>query len=945
MELPSVVGENCLPSPGIERKGPRIMTAKNRSFLSKWVGAMVGGKSPSAKSNRISPRLGLEALEKRENPAFNITIGVGPLANITPTINGSVVTMTPTANDATIGISDLTGYLTSPSITEIIIPTSTNGAQAGDIVWTGGTLSAIGLGMTKQLTLVQSASTKGGVIDIDDYSISGNALNGITLNLIGDATDVTSSPTGIRMSIGQLDNGITNLNVTAYDTIEVNQVQANGSISISTSSMNLIDGLIAGNSPSILGTITLQGSTNIDILNNTNYLLLASGQITVGGGVQSLNNTGLNLQSDTAVVINAPLGDVGGLAPIGQLLLSGPGDISINSKITADSILIDPLNPNFDLTMGGGAIILNINTAGPTVLDNNGSLTIGAGPTDYYVFGGGFNAPTTLSDINLSGTIASLGQPISIGNLVLQTNGGIDTTNKGVSPLGGNITLGQNNGSITGINNLVSLSLNAGSGGTTTVVPAVANLAQVIVQNSASTNFQGKVNITNLNIQQPNGSINFQNTAAVGQIQSSKTTNAVINFQQKGAVAGPLFGAVDINKGGTGSSGNTTLTIANGQTGSNYIGTFSVSNGILQINQSFPTTSVVVNGGVFTGLGTVGAVTTATAAAKVINPGAPPNAVGTLRVTTVNLGPSTTAQFDLQTQGQLNNDRIVASTGVILSGASLQVSLVKQYYPVNGSRYTIINNGSLTPVAGTFFGLPEGSTFSAGGASFVITYAGGDGNDVVVTAINTGVGNTGYVNYLYSTILNRAADPAGQSNYVGLLDGGAARQTVVNAIWNSAEHRVKQVQSWYTKFLGRSADFAGLNNYVNQLLSGKSQETVMTQILISPEYQLKNPPVTAYVNSLFQNLLNRPPTAPELASWSNIMLSGTSRANVVNAFLFSNEYLGQTVQGFYATYLGRLAGSSGLSFWVSAAKKAGTQAVAAIGILSSEEAYQKATTI
>ncbi len=945
MELPSVVGENCLPGPGIERKGPRIMTAKNRSFLSKWVGAWICSNPSNGKSKRLSPRLGLESLEKRENPAFNIAIGVGPLANITPTINGSVVTLTPNANDATIGISDLSGYLSNPSITEIIIPNSTNGAQAGDIIWTGGTLSAIGLGMNKQISLVHSTTTQGGVLDIDDYSISGNALNSITLNLVGDPTDVTPPPSLYRMSIGQLDNGITNLNVTAYDGIEVNQIQANGSITITANSINLIDGLIAGNTPSILGMITLQGSTNIDILNNTNYLLTASGQITVGGGVQSLNNTGLNLQSNTGVVVNAPLGDLGGLAPIGQLLLSGPGDISINSKITADSILIDPLNPNFNLTMGGGANILNITTAGPTILDNNGSLTMGAGPTDYYVFGGCFNAPTTLSDINLSGTIASLGQPISIGNLVLQTNGGIDTTNKGVAPLGANISLGQNNGSISGINNLVSLSLNSGSAGTTTVVPAVANLAQVIVQNSATTNFQGKVNITNLNIQQPNGNINFQNTAVVGQIQSSKTTNAMINFQQKAAVSGPLFGAVDINKGGTGSSGNTTLTIANGQSGSNYIGSFSVSNGILQINESFPSTSVVVNGGVFTGLGTVGAVTTATAAAKVVNPGAPPNAVGTLRVSTVNLGPSTTAQFDLQTPGQLNNDRIAASTGVILSGASLQVSLARQYFPLNGSKYTIINNGSSTPVSGTFFGLPEGSTFSAGGASFVITYAGGDGNDVVVTTINTGVGNTGYVNYLYSTILNRAADPAGLTNYVGLLDGGAARQSVVTAIWNSAEHRVKQVQSWYTKFLGRSADLPGLNNYVNQLLSGKSQETVMTQILISPEYQLKNPPVTAYVNSLFQNLLYRAPTPQELTNWSNIMLSGTSRANVVNAFLFSNEYLGQTVQGFYATYLGRLAGQSGLTFWVSSAKKAGTQAVAAIGILSSEEAYQKATTI
>src|SRR5262249_20617694 len=38
-------------------------------------------------------------------------------------------------------------------------------------------------------------------------------------------------------------------------------------------------------------------------------------------------------------------------------------------------------------------------------------------------------------------------------------------------------------------------------------------------------------------------------------------------------------------------------------------------------------------------------------------------------------------------------------------------------------------------VAGTFAGLPEGATFVAGGQTFQISYTGGDGNDVALTAI------------------------------------------------------------------------------------------------------------------------------------------------------------------------------------------------------------------
>ena len=926
------------------------MSNKNRSFLGKWVDSFMGVSKSARKSSRPSARLGLESLEKRENPAFNITIGGGVLSGITTTTSGGVVTMTAAANDATIPVSTIQGYLANVGVTQVLIQNTDSaapaGTQAGDIIWTGGTLNCIGFGNSKNLTLQHSTSTNGGVLNIDSNSISGNALNGVNLNLVGDPSDNTLPPSITRMTIGELDNGISSFTVNAYHQIEVNQITANGAINLAVQggSMNLIDGLIAGISPNITPAnagITLSGSVNLGLLNNSTYQLQASGAIAVTGGVQSSSNANLFLQSNTSVNINAPLGDLTGLAPLGQIILSGPGPISLNNKVTADTIIVDSNNPDFDLNMVGGANIFN--PAVSTTFDNNGTLDIGGSPTDYYLFAGGFSAPTTGSDITLSGTIGTNSAPVSIGNLILGTNGGVDTTNKGISPAGGNINLGQNNGSITG-GSLVSLSLNAGTAGTTTVVPAVSNFDQIIVVNSASTNFQGTVS-GNLNIRQPAGSINIKGAATLGQILSTKTTNATLNVLGNGTIAGPITGSVNINKGGTGSTGTSVLTISSGQSSPNYIGTFSVNNGTFAINQAFAGTPVVINGGVFAGTGSLGAVSTATTAAKVINPGAPPKSVGALNVTTINLGASTTAQFDLATPGQLKNDRIVASTGVTLSGASLQVNLVNQFFPLNGSKYTIVSNNGSAPVSGTFFGLPEGGTFSSGGATFAITYAGGDGNDVVITTINTGTGNQAYVNYLYSTILNRAADPSGQATFTAMLDSGASRQSVVTALWNSAEHRVQQVQSWYAKFLGRPADHTGLNYYVHQLLAGATQESVMTQILTSGEYQTKNPPVTAYINSLFKNLLNRAPSAQESASWANVMYSGVPRANVVNSFLYSNEYLAQTTQGFYATYLGRLAGSQGLTYWVGYAQKTGSQANSAIGILSSEEAFQRATTV
>lgn len=55
-----------------------------------------------------------------------------------------------------------------------------------------------------------------------------------------------------------------------------------------------------------------------------------------------------------------------------------------------------------------------------------------------------------------------------------------------------------------------------------------------------------------------------------------------------------------------------------------------------------------------------------------------------------------------------------------------------------GTVITVIRNDGPSPVAGTFSGLPEGSVVTtAAGQLFRISYAGGDGNDVTITALPT----------------------------------------------------------------------------------------------------------------------------------------------------------------------------------------------------------------
>jgi hypothetical protein len=49
--------------------------------------------------------------------------------------------------------------------------------------------------------------------------------------------------------------------------------------------------------------------------------------------------------------------------------------------------------------------------------------------------------------------------------------------------------------------------------------------------------------------------------------------------------------------------------------------------------------------------------------------------------------------------------------------------------------FTIINNTSATPIAGTFSNLHDGSVVISNGNSYQVNYQGGDGNDLTLTVV------------------------------------------------------------------------------------------------------------------------------------------------------------------------------------------------------------------
>ena len=119
----------------------------------------------------------------------------------------------------------------------------------------------------------------------------------------------------------------------------------------------------------------------------------------------------------------------------------------------------------------------------------------------------------------------------------------------------------------------------------------------------------------------------------------------------------------------------------------------------------------------------------------VISPGN--NSPGKITTDSLNFGNS--GVYKVKILDKDHYDQIVVDLGVILDGGSLDLTYLEGCVIKKGDTFTIIDNkGTISitgSLVGTFKDLPEGAEITVSGVTFKISYVGGDGNDVVLTAL------------------------------------------------------------------------------------------------------------------------------------------------------------------------------------------------------------------
>jgi len=181
--------------------------------------------------------------------------------------------------------------------------------------------------------------------------------------------------------------------------------------------------------------------------------------------------------------------------------------------------------------------------------------------------------------------------------------------------------------------------------------------------------------------------------------------------------------------------------------------------------------------------------------------------------------------------------------------------------------------------------------------------------------INKNTDDTTFLNILYSAFFNRTADAGGLAGWLDQLTQGTSREDVLNGFLYSTEfsnlaaaYGIKAVPDgsspstggsveefvsrFYSVVLGRTADAGGLADWVNRLNTKVATGAdIATGFVFSAEFDEASKDDVTFLNVLYSAFFNRAADEGGLNGWLSQLEQGTSREDVLNGFLHSDEFV------------------------------------------------------
>jgi hypothetical protein len=199
-----------------------------------------------------------------------------------------------------------------------------------------------------------------------------------------------------------------------------------------------------------------------------------------------------------------------------------------------------------------------------------------------------------------------------------------------------------------------------------------------------------------------------------------------------------------------------------------------------------------------------------------------------------------------------------------------------------------------------------------------------------------------YITKVYNDLFQRDPDSTGMSTWSNALTTGTPYGAVANGITYSREFRSRLISASYGRYLGRGPDAAGLESWLGEMQRGMHIEQMQAGFISSPEFYLQaGSDDRRWIANLYQTVLRRAATSPEIDFWQGQLRAGVSRNGVALGFVYSTEYLTSVVDGYYRDLLGRAIDPTGRQTWVTAIQRGARDEEIIANIVSSVEYRQK----